>query len=106
MDNEELSILREAVSGPDNPELTRILRESMARNAKAHITLTLTRGTADAVAYVLREYAYSRSPVREYVEKRYRSHPIEYRNMKIGEIQDRVSRIIRVMEKIDEDWPE
>jgi hypothetical protein len=57
------------------------------------INTTLTGETAQAVLWALREYLNTRTPVREYVDKRYAHMDNAFRNCKIGEVQERLNRV-------------
>lgn len=57
------------------------------------INTTLTGETAQAVLWALREYLNTRTPVREYVDKRYAHMDESFRNCKIGEVQERLNRV-------------
>ena len=57
------------------------------------INMNITEDTADAVLWALREFRHIRTPVREYVDKRYASMDESFRNCKIGEVQARLDRL-------------
>ena len=57
------------------------------------INMNITEDTADAVLWALREFRHIRTPVREYVDKRYASMDESFRNCKIGEVQTRLDRL-------------
>ena len=58
------------------------------------ISIDLTDDTAQAVLWALREHRTRRAPVREYVDRNYASHDESFRNRKIGEVQDRLDRLL------------
>ena len=65
-------------------------------------TINITDDTADAVLWALREFKDIRTPVRDYVDKRYAHMDESFRNCKIGEVQARLDRLqyfIDCMEK-------
>ena len=57
------------------------------------INMTITEETASDVLAMFRDYANIRTPVREYVDKRYASMDESFRNCKIGEVQARLNRL-------------
>ena len=57
------------------------------------INMHITEDTADAVLWALREFRHIRTPVREYVDKRYAHMDESFRNCKIGEVQARLDRL-------------
>jgi hypothetical protein len=57
------------------------------------INITITQETADALLWALREYLNIRTPVREYVDKRYAHMDESFRNCKIGDVQTRLDRL-------------
>ena len=57
------------------------------------INMNITEDTADAVLWALREFRHIRTPVREYVDKRYAHMDEPFRNCKIGEVQARLDRL-------------
>jgi hypothetical protein len=57
------------------------------------INMTITEDTADAVLWALREFRNIRTPVREYVDKRYAHMEESFRNCKIGDVQARLDRL-------------
>ena len=57
------------------------------------INMNITDDTADAVLWALREFRHTRTPVREYVDKRYVNMDEAFRNCKIGEVQQRLDRL-------------
>ena len=57
------------------------------------INMNITEDTADAVLWALREFRHIRTPVREYVDKRYAHMDESFRNCKIGEVQQRLDRL-------------
>ena len=57
------------------------------------INMNITEDTADAVLWALREFRHIRTPVREYVDKRYAHMDESFRNCKIGEVQARLDRL-------------
>ena len=64
------------------------------------ITITLTKDTADAVLSALREHMHTRAPVRAYVDKRYVTMDEAFRNRKIGEVQERMDRLLRFSDRL------
>mgnify|MGYP006272611621 FL=1 len=64
------------------------------------ISIDLTGDTAQAVLWALREHRTQRVPVRAYVDKRYGSHDEAFRNRKIGEVQDRLDRLLLVENRL------
>ena len=58
------------------------------------IDMNMTTETAEAVLWALREHRNQRSPVREYVDKRYAHMDESFRNCKIGEVQNRLDRLL------------
>ena len=57
------------------------------------INMNITEDTADAVLWALREFTHIRTPVREYVDKRYAHMDEAFRNCKIGDVQARLDRL-------------
>ena len=57
------------------------------------VTITITGETAEALLWALREHANTRTPVREYVDKRYSTMDEGFRNHKIGVVQGRIDRL-------------
>ena len=57
------------------------------------INMNITEDTADAVLWALREFRHIRTPVREYVDKRYAHMDEAFRNCKIGDVQERLDRL-------------
>ena len=57
------------------------------------INMNITEDTADAVLWALREFRHIRTPVREYVDKRYAHMDESFRNCKIGDVQARLDRL-------------
>lgn len=57
------------------------------------IEINLTKESAQAVLWALREHINLRIPVREYVDQRYARMDEAFRNRKIGDIQDRLDRL-------------
>ena len=57
------------------------------------IQITITGETATALLWALREHANTRTPVREYVDKRYSTMDEGFRNHKIGVVQGRIDRL-------------
>ena len=57
------------------------------------INMHITEDTADAVLWALREFRHIRTPVREYVDKRYAHMDEAFRNCKIGDVQARLDRL-------------
>ena len=57
------------------------------------VTITITGEAATALLWALREHANTRTPVREYVDKRYSTMDDAFRNRKIGEVQERIDRL-------------
>ena len=57
------------------------------------INITITETTAEAILWALREFRNTRTPVREYVDKRYAHMSDSFRNCKIGEVQARLDRL-------------
>jgi len=64
------------------------------------INTTLTGETAQAVLWALREYLNTRTPVREYVDKRYAHMDESFRNCKIGEVQERLNRVQSFIDRL------
>ena len=64
------------------------------------ITVTLTEETAQALLWALREHMTNRTPVREYVDRRYVGHDESFRNCKIGEVQARLDRLRSLTDRI------
>ena len=60
------------------------------------INMNITEDTADAVLWALREFRHIRTPVREYVDKRYAHMDESFRNCKIGEVQQRDRKSTRL----------
>jgi hypothetical protein len=57
------------------------------------INITITETTAEAILWALREFRNTRTPVREYVDKRYAHMDESFRNCKIGDVQTRLDRL-------------
>ena len=55
--------------------------------------INITPETASILRLVLLEYINTRTPVREYVDKRYAHMDEAFRNCKIGEVQERLDRL-------------
>jgi hypothetical protein len=59
------------------------------------IELKLTDGQAEAVMLALNEHIYMRGDIRHYSER-----DSTYRNVKIGEVQDRINKLNHVLARI------
>jgi hypothetical protein len=57
------------------------------------VTITITGEAATALLWALREHANARTPVREYVDKRYSTMDEGFRNYKIGLVQGRIDML-------------
>jgi hypothetical protein len=64
------------------------------------LTITLTRESADALLWALKEHTGVRTPVRTYVDTRYAGMDEAFRNCKIGEVQDRLNRLLSLSNRI------
>lgn len=64
------------------------------------VTLTITEDLASVLSWAIRDVVILRTPVREYVDKRYSSMSDSFRNRKIGEVQERIDRLERLQKKI------
>jgi hypothetical protein len=64
------------------------------------LSIDLTGDTAQAVLWALREHRNNRSPVREYVDKHYAGMDEPFRNRKIGEVQDRLDRLLSLENRL------
>jgi len=64
------------------------------------IELKLTDGQAEAVMLALNEHIYMRGDIRHYVDTRYSERDSAYRNVKIGEVQERINRLNYVLARI------
>jgi hypothetical protein len=64
------------------------------------IELKLTDGQAEAVMLALNEHIYMRGDIRHYVDTRYSERDSTYRNVKIGEVQDRINKLNHVLARI------
>ena len=64
------------------------------------ITVTLTEETAQALLWALREHMTQRTPVREYVDRRYNGQDEAFRNCKIGEVQARLDRLLSLTNRV------
>lgn len=64
------------------------------------ISIDMTSETAQAVLWALQEHRIQRLPVREYVDKRYALHDEALRNRKIGEIQERLDRLLSLENRL------
>ena len=64
------------------------------------IELKLTEEQADAVILALNEHIYMRGDIRHYVDTRYSERDSTFRNVKIGEVQDRINKLNHVLLKI------
>ena len=58
------------------------------------INMTITEETASDVLAMFRDYANIRTPVREYVDERYIHMDESFRNCKIGDVQNRLDRLL------------
>jgi hypothetical protein len=64
------------------------------------IELKLTDGQAEAVMLALNEHIYMRGDIRHHVDTRYSERDSTFRNVKIGEVQDRINKLNHVLLKI------
>lgn len=64
------------------------------------INVDIAEDTAQALLWALREHRNTRLPVREYVDKRYATMDESFRNRKIGDVQDRLDRLLSLENKI------
>lgn len=66
------------------------------------INLKLTIAQAEAVAYAIQEHIERRASgdVRHYVDVRYSTADIDFRNYKIGQVQERFNRLNYVLTAI------
>jgi hypothetical protein len=64
------------------------------------IELKITDGQAEAVMLALNEHIYMRGDIRHYVDTRYSERDSAYRNVKIGEVQDRINKLNYVLARI------
>jgi hypothetical protein len=67
------------------------------------IHMNLTDDTADAVLWALREFKDIRTPVRDYVDKRYAHMDESFRNCKIGEVQARLDRLQSFIDRMEKE---
>ena len=66
------------------------------------INLKLTVAQAEAVAYAIQEHIEKRAggDVRHYVDTRYSTADLDFRNYKIGQVQERFNRLNYVLNAI------
>lgn len=64
------------------------------------INLKLTTAQAEAVAIAIQEHIERRGDVRHYVDTRYSTADVEFRNYKIGQVQERFNRLNYVLNAI------
>ena len=64
------------------------------------INLKLTIEQAQAVAIAIHEHIERRGDVRHYVDTRYSTADVEFRNYKIGQVQERLDRLNYVLNAI------
>ena len=64
------------------------------------VNITMTHDTAEAMLWALREHLRQRTPVREYVDKRYAHMDESFRNRKIGEVQARIDRLRSLVDRL------
>jgi hypothetical protein len=64
------------------------------------INLKLTVAQAEAVAIAIQEHIYRRGDVRHYVDTRYSESDQDFRNCKIGQVQERFNRLNYVLNAI------
>jgi hypothetical protein len=64
------------------------------------INLKLTIEQAQAVAIAIHEHIERRGDVRHYVDTRYSTADVEFRNYKIGQVQERFNRLNYVLTAI------
>jgi HAMP domain-containing protein len=64
------------------------------------INLKLTIAQAEAVAIAIEEHIGRRGDVRHYVDTRYSTADVEFRNYKIGQVQERFNRLNYVLNAI------
>ena len=64
------------------------------------MNITLTKATAEALLWALQEHTSRRTPVRAYVDTRYAGMEEEFRNRKIGEVQERLDRLLSLTNRI------
>jgi HAMP domain-containing protein len=64
------------------------------------IHLKLTIAQAEAVAIAIQEHIERRGDVRHYVDTRYSTADVEFRNYKIGQVQERFNRLKYVLNTI------
>ena len=64
------------------------------------IKLELTIEQAKAVAVAIHEHIERRGDVRHYVDTRYSAADVEFRNYKIGQVQDRFNKLNYVLTEI------
>ena len=64
------------------------------------INLKLTVAQAEAVAIAIHEHMERRGDVRHYVDVRYSTADLDFRNYKIGQVQERFNRLNYVLNAI------
>jgi HAMP domain-containing protein len=64
------------------------------------INLKLTTAQAEALAIAINEHINRRGDVRHYVDTRYSTADVEFRNYKIGQVQERFNRLNYVLNTI------
>ena len=64
------------------------------------IHLKLTIAQAEAVAIAIHEHIERRGDVRHYVDTRYSTADLDFRNYKIGQVQERFNRLNYVLNVI------
>jgi hypothetical protein len=64
------------------------------------INLKLTVAQAEAVAIAINEHINRRGDVRHYVDVRYSTADLNFRNCKIGQVQERLDRLNYVLTAI------
>ena len=67
------------------------------------INLTLTPAQAEALGMVITEHMYMRGDIRHYVDTRYSTHDISFRNKKIGDLQQRFDALTHILQQLNKE---
>ena len=85
-----------------NKDLSKAINKLILERQMTDKQIFLTEEQVDAVLLAINSHIYRSSggDVREYVDARYSEHDEAFRNVKIGEIQNRFNALNRVREKL------
>ena len=65
------------------------------------IHIKLTTAQAEALGIVINEHMHMRGDVRHYVDTRYSTQDISFRNKKIGDVQQRFDALTRIIQQLN-----